>query len=51
MRIDFNPFVSESQNMTRKTSTDKDGGKTSKSEGRDFMKLKTLLEGLLRLVH
>ena len=31
--------------MTRKTSTDKDGGKASKSEGRDYMKLKTMIEG------
>ena len=31
--------------MTRKTSSDKDGTKASKSEGKDYVKLKTLLEG------
>ncbi len=37
-------------NMTRKTSTDKNGAKPSKAEGRDYMKLKFLLEGLVRLL-
>ena len=42
----FNPFKPLTACiMTRKTSTDKDGGKTSKSEGRDYMKLKNMLEG------